>query len=285
MDDKLEASIVKELSKRVLVALWGIPILLGMSYLGGVYFLLLILVINGMVLWEFYSIFRNQQVEAYRILAVVLSTVFLLAAYIFPPQQLPAFYLMLITIVLFRHLRLSAPNSSTNTLFTLGGISYITLFLASLLHLRLYFATWQHLSPARLPGGRLMVILWISIWVCDTFAYFGGSLLGNHKLAPQTSPNKTIEGALFGLIGALLIFVPLGKWLLPEVNPLYFWFAGGIVGILGQIGDLVESRFKRDAGVKDTSTILPGHGGFFDRFDSLMFVSPFMYVLFQYIRF
>jgi len=275
---------VKELGKRVLVALWGIPLLLGMSYLGSFYFLLLILVINGMVLWEFFTIYRNIQVHAYRTLAVVLASLLILVSYFFSMEAIFAAYLLITALFLFRHLRISQPLSSTNTLFTLGGISYVTLFLISLLHLRLYFATWLNLSPDRFPGGRLLVILWISIWVCDTFAYFGGSLLGKHKLAPRTSPNKTIEGAISGLIGALIVFVPLGNWLLPEVSSTYFWLAGLIVGVIGQIGDLVESRFKRDAGVKDTSTILPGHGGFFDRFDSLMFVSPFMYLLFHYLH-
>lgn len=275
---------MKELGKRVLVALWGIPLLLGMSYLGSFYFLLLILVINGMVLWEFFTIYRNIQVHAYRTLAVVLASLLILVSYFFSMEAIFAAYLLITALFLFRHLRISQPLSSTNTLFTLGGISYVTLFLISLLHLRLYFATWLNLSPDRFPGGRLLVILWISIWVCDTFAYFGGSLLGKHKLAPRTSPNKTIEGAISGLIGALIVFVPLGNWLLPEVSSTYFWLAGLIVGVIGQIGDLVESRFKRDAGVKDTSTILPGHGGFFDRFDSLMFVSPFMYLLFHYLH-
>ncbi len=275
---------MKELGKRVLVALWGIPLLLGMSYLGSFYFLLLILVINGMVLWEFFTIYRNIQVHAYRTLAVVLASLLILVSYFFSMEAIFAAYLLITALFLFRHLRISQPLSSTNTLFTLGGISYVTLFLISLLHLRLYFATWLNLSPYRFPGGRLLVILWISIWVCDTFAYFGGSLLGKHKLAPRTSPNKTIEGAISGLIGALIVFVPLGNWLLPEVSSTYFWLAGLIVGVIGQIGDLVESRFKRDAGVKDTSTILPGHGGFFDRFDSLMFVSPFMYLLFHYLH-
>lgn len=276
---------VKELTKRVLVAIVGIPVVLGLSYLGGFYFLILILVINGMALWEFYSIYRNRNLAAYRGLGVLLSTGFILIANWYSTQILFAAYLIIVIALLLRHLRVSEEVTSLNTVLTLGGISYITLFLVTLLKLRLQFDQWTALDPGLHDAGKYMVLLWISIWVCDTFAYFGGSLVGRHKLAPRTSPNKTVEGAVFGFIGALVVFVPLGLLWIPELPSVYFWLSATVVGIFGQLGDLIESRFKRDAGVKDTSTLLPGHGGFFDRFDSLIFVSPFLFLIFNYLKF
>ncbi len=275
---------MKELTKRVLVALWGIPLILGLSYLGGAYFLLLILVINGMALWEFYSMYRKKDIHSYRILGVSLSLLLILSTYWLSPEYLAGILLIIVAGVLIRHLKLTEGNASINTIFTLGGILYIGLFLSAILKLRLNLSDWLGSGYPPQIGGRFLILLWISIWICDTFAYFGGSLFGRHKLAPRTSPNKTVEGAVSGLIGALLIFGVVGKFVLTQFPPAYLWYSGVIVGILGQLGDLVESRFKRDAGVKDTSTILPGHGGFLDRFDSFIFVSPFLFLLFYYLR-
>ncbi len=275
---------VKELAKRVLMALWGIPLILGLSYLGGYYFLALILVINGFSIWEFNTMTRHKQRHPYRFLAVVLSSFILLSAYWFAWEITMNIILITIFVILLRHLKITPPETSLNSMITIAGIAYISLFLATLIEFRQNFALWQHTTDDIYSGGKFMVLLWVSIWVCDTFAYFGGRLLGKHKLAPVTSPNKTIEGAIFGLLGGILIFVVFGPLWLPEIAPKMFWLSGFVVGIFGQIGDLVESRFKRDAGVKDTSTILPGHGGFFDRFDSLIFVSPIFYLLFYSLR-
>ena len=275
---------MKELTKRLFVALWGIPLILGLSYLGTFYFLLLILVINIMALWEFYTMYHHREIYPYRILGVSLSIILILGTYWLFFEYLLGMTLIIVAMVLLRHLKLTAGNASSNTAFTLTGLLYIPLFLTAILQLRLNLTDWLGMASSPEIGGYFLVTLWISIWICDTFAYFGGSLFGKHKLAPKTSPNKTVEGAVSGLIGALLIFGVLGRWVLPQFPLAYLWYSGLIVGILGQIGDLVESRFKRDAGVKDTSTILPGHGGFLDRFDSFIFISPFLYLLFYYLR-
>ena len=107
-----------------------------------------------------------------------------------------------------------------------------------------------------------------------------GKSLGKHKLFKRVSPNKSVEGAVAGVVGSILVFL-IVKWI--EFVPISYVFAiisGLIVGIIGQLGDLVESWFKRDAGVKDSSNILPGHGGILDRFDSLLFVSPAFLILY-----
>lgn len=275
---------MKELSKRILVALWGVPLVLGLSYAGGYFFLLLVLLINGLALWEFYSIYYRQEIYTYRILGVALSTILLISAFWLPLEIIFINFWIVIFLILFRHLKITLPNSSTATVFTIGGIAYITLFLISLLKFRQEFSDWTGATSDIFAGGRFLVLMWISIWICDTFAYFGGMLLGKHKLAPQTSPHKTVEGAAFGLLGAMTIFIGFGSLFLPHLPRHYFWLSGLVVGVFGQIGDLVESRIKRDAGVKDTSTLLPGHGGFLDRFDSLIFVSPFFFVLFYFLR-
>lgn len=278
---------MKELTKRVLVAIWGIPLLLILSYLGGYYFLFLLLVINGVTLFEFFSLFEKKQNYPYRWLAIVLGTAFLIL--IFYDLLVESLLLagMGVGMLLLSLLKKQKGIASYNMTLTLSGLTYVSGFLAALLYLRIHFEEFipGQLEGLSYAGGRFVVVLWISIWICDTAAYFGGKTLGRHKLAAVISPNKTVEGALFGLIFGVLTFLLLGRVLLPALSLQYLWISGAVVGILGQLGDLVESRFKRDTGVKDTSTILPGHGGFLDRFDSLIFISPFLLIVFAYLRF
>ncbi|GAB4375835.1 MAG: phosphatidate cytidylyltransferase [Calditrichia bacterium] len=276
---------MKNLTKRVLMGLWGIPLILGLSYLGGYYFLAFSLIVNSMALWEFYTIFQRKEIYPYRFVGLTLSNLLILVAFWLPCDSLFAILIGVMIVVLLRHLLFLRNFSSANTMFTMGGVLYISVFLITLLKLRQNFGEFTHSSGEQNTGGMFLVLLWLSIWICDTFAYFGGKQFGKHKLAPKTSPNKTVEGGIFGFVSAILTFVILGKIFLPNLTDASLLISGLIVGIWGQVGDLVESRFKRDAGVKDTSTILPGHGGFLDRFDSIIFVSPFFYLFFKYLYF
>ncbi len=274
---------MKELAKRISVALWGIPLLLYLTYEGGYFFALFTLIVNGMALWEFYRMFENQQIFAHKILGTVLSSVFLVATF-FYPEIWNFGVIATIALMLLAHLQIQKGLASTNTVYTISGFVYITLLLSALLNLRLAFAGWSPtyaMSDAHI-GGYFVIVFFASIWICDTAAYFGGRLMGKHKLAPNVSPNKTIEGAAFGFIFGIISFWGLAAVLVPEMRIEYAIVSGAIVGVFGQIGDLIESRFKRDAGVKDTSALLPGHGGFFDRFDSIIFVSPFLWTLFKF---
>jgi phosphatidate cytidylyltransferase len=124
-------------------------------------------------------------------------------------------------------------------------------------------------------GSRAVLFLFLIVWGCDSAAFYGGRAFGKRKLAPRVSPNKTIEGTVSGLVGATVIGAVLGSWwLLPEFGPLRGAAAGAVASSAGQVGDLVESLWKRGAGVKDSGAFLPGHGGFYDRIDSLLFAGP-----------
>ncbi|HXE74278.1 MAG TPA: phosphatidate cytidylyltransferase [Candidatus Xenobia bacterium] len=123
-------------------------------------------------------------------------------------------------------------------------------------------------------GAQGLLFLLVLIWVTDTAAYFGGKALGRHKLAPAISPGKTIEGTATSVVATSAAAYFLFRYwfpLLPEVHGLLL---GLIVNIVGQFGDLAESALKRGAGVKDSSGLLPGHGGMLDRIDSLLFAAP-----------
>ncbi|NNE75594.1 MAG: phosphatidate cytidylyltransferase [Pricia sp.] len=124
----------------------------------------------------------------------------------------------------------------------------------------------------------LIIGIFILIWVNDSFAYIVGSLIGRTKLFPRVSPKKTVEGTLGGLVFALGIAYTMAKYE-PILSPLQWMGVAAIIVIAGSLGDLVESKFKRAAGVKDSGAILPGHGGMLDRLDSLIFAAPFAYLM------
>lgn len=133
-----------------------------------------------------------------------------------------------------------------------------------------------------------MLLTFICAWSCDTFAYFTGRFLGKHKLIPHVSPNKTIEGSVGGVVGAMIICIVyllivknvfdtnMLQWSNVVVEGAVYGLVGGA---LSQLGDLIASAIKRDTGIKDFGWIFPGHGGFMDRFDSVMFIAPIMYLL------
>ena len=110
-------------------------------------------------------------------------------------------------------------------------------------------------------GGFTVLSIFGAIWACDSAAYFAGRAFGRHKLFPRVSPNKTWEGAIVGFAAAVLAFVLCQRLLLPYLSMRDALVCGAIIGLFGQIGDLAESLLKRDAGVKDSSTLIPGHGG------------------------
>ena len=121
------------------------------------------------------------------------------------------------------------------------------------------------------------------LWVGDTAAMFVGGAIGKHKLAPTVSPNKTIEGFIGGIVGALVIGALMCFWKFSEVPAYHVMLIALGCSVFGQLGDLVESMWKRSIGIKDSSAIIPGHGGVLDRFDSLLFAAPFMSFYFTYV--
>jgi phosphatidate cytidylyltransferase len=134
------------------------------------------------------------------------------------------------------------------------------------------------------PGGVLLIFPLVVTWASDIGAYFVGRAIGGRKLIPSVSPGKTVAGAVGGLVASMLVAWLYARSVLVPVANLGFtpWGAvlfGAIVSVAAQVGDLFESLIKREGGVKDSSRIIPGHGGILDRFDSLIFVLPVAYLL------
>lgn len=151
------------------------------------------------------------------------------------------------------------------------GLLYLPLLLAHLLLLR------------QLPAGREWIFLTLLVIMgCDSCAYFLGSKFGKRKLYPAVSPNKSVEGGLAGLFGAVLAVMIARVTFLPMIGIVDGILIGVLLGIVGQLGDLFESLLKRACKVKDSGTTIPGHGGVLDRLDSLLFAFPLVYYIARY---
>ena len=169
-------------------------------------------------------------------------------------------------MVVFLHGKWSYKDVLANAFLTM----YITISAGLVMITKAYF------------GTILMLLIFMSAWATDTFAYFTGKIAGKHKLIPHVSPNKTVEGSIGGVAGAMIVCV-IYLAIVELINGSGMaWLpigliAGFVGGVFSQLGDLVMSAIKRDTGVKDFGTVFPGHGGFLDRFDSVIFVAPFIF--------
>lgn len=141
-----------------------------------------------------------------------------------------------------------------------------------------------HLIPLRmLPEGREWIFLTLMVIMgCDSFAYFIGRKFGKRKLYPAVSPNKSIEGGVGGLFGSVLAVLIARATFLPTVGIVDGILIGLLLGVAGQLGDLFESLLKRACNVKDSGSMIPGHGGILDRLDSLLFAFPLVYYIARY---
>lgn len=152
---------------------------------------------------------------------------------------------------------------------TILGVLYIGFTLSWLVPLRFS-------EPS--SGQKIILLLFLVIWACDIFAFLGGRAVGRTPLLPRVSPKKTVEGAVAGLAGSLLVAWGFARWFWQTADLKTVMLLAGVIAVAGQVGDLVESALKRGAGLKDSGTILPGHGGLLDRIDSLIFGAPALWL-------
>ncbi len=277
--------------KRELAAAIAIPIVLAiLFFFPPLVFNLLVAAMALAALWEFYRLAEKTGHPVAKTVgmaggavALLLSAVFWRPAadlYLFDIYFMPrADFLFVGALVLVLLVSVAPLFSGVAPSTALGGAA-VTLF--GTLSIALPATAMCYLRSA-IPGEegsvsfgpRSVLFLLLLVWGCDSAAYYGGRRFGKRKLAPAVSPNKTVEGAVSGLIGATVVGAVLGTWwLLPEFGPVRGAAAGALASSAGQVGDLVESLWKRGAGVKDSGVFLPGHGGFYDRIDSLLYAGP-----------
>jgi phosphatidate cytidylyltransferase len=287
-----------ELTKRVAVAAVGIPIAIVVLYIGGFALAALLAIIAGLGAGEFIRIAKQRDVVPIASATIAGAVLFIVIAAFRPsPLQSSPWFWLLMTALLLAAMSgviwtrgvegrplASASATLLGVLLTGGTLTYAIFLREALAH-----------SPYRFAGGDVNALVgsnWAGFslvafplavtWINDTFAYFGGRKFGKHKLIPRVSPGKTREGTIAGLIGSVLTAVLYGyfvfdQWLGLPFNPLYGVVGGILISMGAVVGDLAESLLKREAGVKDSGTLLPGHGGVLDRFDALYFTLPIAY--------
>jgi phosphatidate cytidylyltransferase len=268
---------LKELYTRVAIALIGIPIFVAAIWFGKVYFALLI---ATFALVGTYELFTMAEVLDYRPQKWLGYIGVVAVAYLFLHHSIlmVTLLLMLLTLTaLMAEMFALKEKPLANTAVTLFSLFYSGLFFSSLIGIRESAVFGDYES-----AGIFLILLFTGVWICDTVAYFYGTKFGKRKLFHEVSPNKSIEGSVAGFVGSLLIFlIVFFLELLPGFQLYHALILSVLTGIFGQIGDLIESWLKRTAQIKDSSSIIPGHGGVLDRFDSMIIVAPLTYVLIQ----
>jgi phosphatidate cytidylyltransferase len=278
----LGAMAASELTTRTLTALVGIPVLLAVVAAGGIWLTITALVLSLLAFRELNNLYAAKAVGhswwlvlPYVILSPLVAT---LPARSGPPVLRAADFLHLwgeLTFAWLLVLLVREMTSRREEILASLGASVLIGLLSTL-----PFASLVALDRELPPEQRafVMTALLLCTWATDTFAYFGGRFLGRHKLFERASPKKTVEGFLIGLAGSLGVGAGLALAWRPD--QLHTGLAlGAVLGLLGPAGDLLESRLKRDAGVKDSARTLPGHGGVLDRFDSWMLAVPVLYLM------
>ena len=273
---------LKKLGLRTLVAIFGIPIIVSLALVGGLPFVGLVLLINLLAQYEFYKLTELKQMLPLKLLGLLGTLIITYSFYKFGIENLWLIIIILFYITLLIELFRNNGSATLNISGTTWGFFYPTVFFSFHILIR---ELPKSLNLDYAAGGRWILFMLVTIWICDTAAYFIGSAVGKHKLYQRVSPNKTVEGAIAGFIFAIITAYFFHLIYIKTLSLTHCLIIGVIVGIMSQIGDLVESVFKRDAGVKDTSGILPGHGGFLDRFDAPLFVAPLVYLYLRFIVF
>ncbi len=267
--------------QRLLIGFLGAPIILLAAWFGGVWFLIIISIIAAFSVYELLEMVSYPP-RVLMILALVMTPVCLLAMYFW---RLDVVLIILLFTAIFTNISLLFYKRARHiemSFVGLGSIIYPGLCLGTMILLRnINVAN----SGADIFSRNIVIALIIGVYSTDISAFYIGRKFGKHPLFLSVSPKKTIEGAIGGMIFCTLSMLLL--WWIDFV-PLFHVFDYLVIaifaGFFGQMGDLVESKIKRETGVKDSSSFLLGHGGFLDRFDSLAVVAP-LYWMYVYLKF
>ncbi len=276
------------LRKRVITALWGSPLLIAAVWFDQAlpWFTILVAIWGVLAVFEFYRLVAASKVPPLTYFGLIWTLLFIISRNSDLLSILkPHFDLNLLTPLLLTSavllsliwllLRAQKEKTFAGWAWTIAGILYMGWLLSYLVALR-----------GEEAGRNWVFFALFTTFASDTAAFFTGRALGRHKLAPHISPGKTWEGAIAGVFGAIIVSL-LFTLRTPLQAPFDYWWQATLLGLLvsifGQLGDLVESLFKRNLGVKDSSQLIPGHGGALDRMDSVIFagIVVYYYVLFN----
>jgi len=263
--------------KRLLTALIIVPPFLLVIRFGPPYAVVILISIAAVMgLYEFYQMTLPKQGAGAKIGAILLGAILCALFQWAPSGMIFLSVFVILLIIFFGYALFSAELSQlpSRIALTFLGIIYVPFLLS---HITLI---------NKLPQGVFWVLLLIAtVWIGDTFALAFGSWLGRHKLSPRISPHKTIEGFFACFVGAILTVFVCKSLFLPTLTIADALMVATGIAFFGQLGDLSESMIKRGAKVKDSGTMIPGHGGMLDRLDSFLFAAPFLYNFLAYKMF
>lgn len=258
---------------RIISALLGIPLLVFVLTTGGKALTIALTVVALMALAEFYGVFKAKEIFPFKAIGLVSSAAINVVAGIYGQKVfgLTVTIIIACTVACFITMIIQNRARLDDLGITLVGIVYIPVIMSLL-----------QIIYNRDQGHVLVWLVFVIAWLGDTLAYFIGISLGRHKLCPSISPKKSVEGAVGGLLGSVAGSFAFGyfAWNLygMDLGMVNLAVIGLIGGVSAQLGDLTASIIKRYAGVKDFGSIMPGHGGILDRFDSVLFTIPIVYI-------
>lgn len=229
------------------------------------------LIVSGSILigqYEFYRFYYKEAMLPQIILGLSLGFFISLSFYMRDHfSQGAVITTMIVTIMIYQvFFKREVKDGLLDSAIILFGVIYIGWLMSHLILLR-----------NSINGRFLIIFLFLITWGCDAGAYYAGTYLGRTKLSPLISPNKTIEGTIGGLASSIILALAGRAWFLHSISERDALTLGIFLGTLGQLGDLAESLLKRSAGVKDSSNLIPAHGGLLDKVDSLLFTAPALY--------
>ena len=266
---------INNIIKRAPVVIIGIPALIGFTLYTHDVFMVFFTIAGILILGEAYRMSRPNGTEPNIWVGYLIYLALVGDQLLGGGENLGPILIVSILILLTWEMFRKQAHVMENVASTFFAATFIAMAMSYFILLQQlgYMGQGGHL------GGYAVLTVFVGVWTCDSLAYFVGSAIGKHKIFPRVSPNKSWEGSIAGLIGsflALLLIVRVG-WL-PGLDYTDALVLGLITGVAGQIGDFAESLVKRDVGVKDSSNLLPGHGGAWDRLDSILFAAPLSYL-------
>lgn len=266
---------------RIITGIVGIALAAFVIMQGGWLYAAFAVLLSFIAWHEYASAFDHLGKPLARLVGFVSVSLFGTCAWLWDSSAFVAIAVFAVLAVLvqavFRHRSFGVDQAC----FSIAGIVYVGFSFAHLILLRFMAQDVVLATPVGdlTLGCAFLWVMFLGTWSSDTFAYFAGSFFGRHKLCPEISPKKTVEGFLGGLIGTTAVVAALGCALGFSV-PLMA-LLGALLALVATVGDLAESVIKRYTGVKDSGRLIPGHGGVLDRFDSVMFTAPFVYYFIQ----
>jgi phosphatidate cytidylyltransferase len=279
---------VNELGRRVLVALVGVPLAIGIIWIGGAPLATLLGGLAGIGAWEFYRLAREGGATPLVVLGVIAAALVPIAVHgeLLGVLRLPL-YAWILSVLLLLGAAIWLRGVEGRPLGAVSTTVYGVLYTGGTLAFG-YALRYHNYAVGDTAGALAVLFPVVLTWASDTGAYFSGRLIGGRKLMPSVSPGKTVAGAVGAIVVTVAATYAFVHGLLVPRAQLAFtpWglvLFGAAISVVAQVGDLAESLLKREAGVKDSGMLFPGHGGVLDRLDSLFFVLPTAYALYDWL--